>query len=240
MNDNRKELTEGMKDSIPIALGYFAVAFSLGIVAGKVGLTPMQGFLSSILNHASAGEYAEFTVIGAGAPYLEMAIVILVTNARYLLMSCALSQKFAPGSPMLHRILTGFGITDEIFGISIARKGYLNPYYSYGAMLLAIPAWAAGTAIGIAAGNILPTAVVSALSVALYGMFLAIIIPPAKEDKVVLGLVIISFLVSFLFGRIPVTAKLSGSTRTILLTVVISAAAAICFPRREDPQNRSI
>ncbi|MBE5870579.1 MAG: AzlC family ABC transporter permease [Lachnospiraceae bacterium] len=229
-----------MKDSIPIALGYFAVAFSLGIVAGKVGLTPMQGFLSSILNHASAGEYAEFTVIGAGAPYLEMAIVILVTNARYLLMSCALSQKFAPGSPMLHRILTGFGITDEIFGISIARKGYLNPYYSYGAMLLAIPAWAAGTAIGIAAGNILPTAVVSALSVALYGMFLAIIIPPAKEDKVVLGLVIISFLVSFLFGRIPVTAKLSGSTRTILLTVVISAAAAICFPRREDPQNRSI
>ncbi len=239
MNDNRKELTEGMKDSIPIALGYFAVAFSLGIVAGKVGLTPLQGFLSSILNHASAGEYAEFTVIGAGAPYLEMAIVILVTNARYLLMSCALSQKFAPGSPMLHRILTGFGITDEIFGISIARKGYLNPYYSYGAMLLAIPAWAAGTAIGIAAGNILPTAVVSALSVALYGMFLAIIIPPAKEDKVVLGLVLISFLVSFLLGRIPVAAELSGSTRTILLTVVISAAAAICFPRREAPQNRS-
>ena len=237
MNNNRKELTEGMKDSIPIALGYFAVAFSLGIVAGKVGLTPLQGFLSSILNHASAGEYAEFTVIGAGAPYLEMALVILVTNARYLLMSCALSQKFAPDSPMLHRILTGFGITDEIFGISIARKGYLNPYYSYGAMLLAIPAWAAGTAIGIAAGNILPTAVVSALSVALYGMFLAIIIPPAKENKIVLGLVLFSFLASFLLGKIPVAAQLSGSTRTILLTVVISAAAAIFFPRKEEKQQ---
>ena len=130
-----------MYDSIPIALAYFAVAFSLGIMARKAGLTPFQGFLSSMLNHASAGEYAEFTVIEAGAPYIEMALVILITNARYLLMSCALSQRFAPDAPLIHRVLVGFGITDEIFGISIARPGNVNPFYTYGAMALALPAW---------------------------------------------------------------------------------------------------
>ena len=162
---NKRAFSKGMYDSIPIALAYFAVAFSLGIMARKAGLTPFQGFLSSMLNHASAGEYAEFTVIEAGAPYIEMALVILITNARYLLMSCALSQRFAPDAPLIHRVLVGFGITDEIFGISIARPGNVNPFYTYGAMALALPAWSSATAIGIVAGNILPASAVSALSI---------------------------------------------------------------------------
>lgn len=222
-----------MYDSIPIALAYFAVAFSLGIMAKKAGLTPFQGFLSSILNHASAGEYAEFTVIAAGAPYVEMALVILITNARYLLMSCSLSQRFAPDAPVYHRLLVGFGITDEIFGISIGRPGALNPFYSYGAMAITLPSWSVGTAIGIAAGNILPGAVVSALSVALYGMFLAIIIPPTRKNKVIGGIIAVSFLLSGLFSRIPFTAGLSESMRTIILTVLIAGAAAILFPVKE-------
>ena len=189
MNRNINAFKNGICDGFPIALGYFAVAFSLGIVARKAGLNPFQGFLSSILNHASAGEYAEFTVIMANASYFEMAFVILVTNIRYLLMSCALSQRFAPDIPLFHRLFVGFGITDEIFGISIARAGMLNPWYNYGAMAIALPCWAAGTAMGIVAGNILPVSAVSALSVALYGMFLAVIIPASRTDKIVGGVV---------------------------------------------------
>ena len=155
----------------PLHLPISQLHFHLELWQEKAGLTPFQGFLSSMLNHASAGEYAEFTVIEAGAPYIEMALVILITNARYLLMSCALSQRFAPDAPLIHRVLVGFGITDEIFGISIARPGNVNPFYTYGAMALALPAWSSATAIGIVAGNILPACAVSALSVALYGMF---------------------------------------------------------------------
>ena len=230
---NKRAFSKGMYDSIPIALAYFAVAFSLGIMARKAGLTPFQGFLSSMLNHASAGEYAEFT----GAPYIEMALVILITNARYLLMSCALSQRFAPDAPLIHRVLVGFGITDEIFGISIARPGNVNPFYTYGAMALALPAWSSATAIGIVAGNILPASAVSALSVALYGMFLAIVIPPTKKNKVLGGVVLISFVFSGLFTWIPVTKTLSASMRTIILTIVIAGAAAVLFPVKDETQE---
>ena len=230
---NKRAFSKGMYDSIPIALAYFAVAFSLGIMARKAGLTPFQGFLSSMLNHASAGEYAEFTVIEAGAPYIEMALVILITNARYLLMSCALSQRFAPDAPLIHRVLVGFGITDEIFGISIARPGNVNPFYTYGAMALALPAWSSATALGI----ILPASAVSALSVALYGMFLAIVIPPTKKNKVLGGVVLISFVFSGLFTWLPVTKTLSASMRTIILTIVIAGAAAVLFPVKDETQE---
>lgn len=237
-NQNKTAFTNGIRDGSPIALGYFAVAFSLGIVARKAGLTPFQGFLSSILNHASAGEYAEFTVIMANAPYFEMAIVILITNMRYLLMSCALSQRFAPDSPLGHRFLVGFGITDEIFGISIGKVGVLNPWYSYGAMAIALPAWAMGTAMGIVAGNILPASAVSALSVALYGMFVAIIIPAARADRVVCGVVLVSFLASFVVSRISLLDGLSDSMKISLLTVLIAGAAAALFPVKEDGPGR--
>lgn len=146
------------------------MAFTLGIAARSAGLTAFQGFLASLLNNASAGEYAGFTLIAAGAAYWEVALMTLITNARYLLMSCALSQKFAPDTPLRHRFLVGYDVTDEIFGIAIARPGSLDPYYNYGAMLVAMPGWAVGTALGILAGDVLPLRVVSALSVALYGM----------------------------------------------------------------------
>lgn len=234
MNRNKNAFINGVRDGIPIALGYFAVAFSLGIVAKKAGLDPFQGFLSSMLNHASAGEYAEFTVIVANAPYIEMAFVILVTNIRYLLMSCALSQKFAPDISFWHRLLVGFGITDEIFGISIGRTGTLNPYYNYGAMSIALPSWSMGTALGIVAGNILPPSVVSALSVALYGMFVAIIIPASKADRIVGGVVVVSFLASFAVSVIPLFDHMSDSMKISLLTVIIAGIAAVLFPVKDE------
>ena len=143
MNDkfSRKVFCDGIRDGFPIALGYFAVSFSLGIAARHAGFTPMQGFLASLLNNASAGEYAAFTLIAAQATYLEVAIITLIANARYLLMSCALAQKFSPSTPFFHRLIIAYDVTDELFGITIARPGILNPYYTYGAILLAAPAW---------------------------------------------------------------------------------------------------
>ena len=234
---NRKVFCDGMRAGFPIALGYFAVSFSLGIAARKAGLTPLQGFFASLFNNASAGEYAAFTLIAAHATYLEVAIITLIANARYLLMSCALAQRCAPGMPFYHRLIVGYDVTDELFGITIARPGYLNPFYTYGAILLAAPAWALGTAFGIMAGNALPLRIVSALSVALYGMFLAIIIPPAKKDKVVGVLVVISFALSFVCGYLPLISKLSDGTRTILLTVLIAGAAAILFPVKDTQKE---
>lgn len=231
---NREIFIQGMRDGIPIGLGYLAVSFSLGIAARNVGMNAFQGFLVSILNNASAGEYAGFTVIGADAAYLEIILVTLIANARYLLMSCALSQKFHPSTKLIHRLIVGYDVTDEIFGISIAQEGYLNPFYSYGAIAVAAPAWSIGTAIGVMVGNVLPASLVSALSVALFGMFIAIIIPPAKKDKVVAAIVIVCFASSYAFSVLPVISSLSEGTRTIILTVVISAAAALLFPRKED------
>ncbi len=234
MLTNSNWYKKGLRDGIPIALGYFAVAFTLGIAAKKAGLTAFQAALTAALTNASAGGYAAFTLIASGAGYLEMAVTQLIVNARYLLMSCSLSQKLAPDTPLRHRLLIAFDITDEIFGISSAVKGALNPYYNYGAMTVAIPGWALGTFFGVVSGNILPANIVSALSVGLYGMFLAIIIPPAKQNKIIAGIIIISMAASFMFSILPLLSAISSGLRVIILTVVISLAAALLFPVKEE------
>ena len=236
--ERRSVFLSGVRDGVPIGLGYLAVAFSLGIAARNAGLNAFQGFLISLLNNASAGEYAAFTVIAADSGFLEMALITLITNARYLLMSCSLSQKFSPDTPLYHRLLVGYDVTDELFGIAIARPGYLDPFYSYGAFLPAIPGWAIGTALGVTAGSVLPARLVSALSVALFGMFLAIIIPPSKKNPVVLGCVAVSFAASWLCSVLPLVRTLSEGTRTILLTVVIASAAALLFPVKDEPEQK--
>lgn len=232
--DDKKVLGQGMRDAVPIGLGYLAVSFSLGIAAQNAGLNPFQAFLASLLCNASAGEYVGFTLISAGASYIETAIMTLVANLRYILMSCAMSQRIKPETGLGHRALMGCDITDELFAIAIARPGYLNPYYTYGAMISSIPFWAIGTALGAIAGNLLPLRLVSALSVALYGMFLAVIIPPAKGDKVIAVLIVICFLLSYLVSTLAVFSGISEGTRTIILTVLISAAAAALFPKGQE------
>ena len=235
-NSRRSVYFEGLRDGFPIGLGYFAVSFSLGIAARNAGLTVTQGLLSSLLCNASAGEYALFTLIGSGAACVEIALATLIINARYLLMSCALSQRMSPDMPFYHRFFVGFDVTDELFGITIARPGCVEPRYFYGAMTASIPMWAAGTALGIFMGNLLPARIVSALSVALYGMFLAIIVPPAKENRVVLGCVLSAFAASAAFAFLPVLRDLSSGNRTIILTVVISALAAVLLPRPAEEE----
>ncbi len=237
--DNRSAFAKGFRDGIPISLGYFAVAFSLGIAARNAGLTAFQAMLMSILNNASAGEFAAFTLIGAGAGYGEVALMTLVTNARYLLMSCSLSQKLDPKTPLIPRLIIGYDVTDEIFGVSIAYPGKLNPWYTYGVILIAVPGWALGTYLGVLMGSALPTRLVSALSVALYGMFIAIIIPPARENRVIAGLVAVSMILSWLVASIEWFNFLSSGMQVILLTVLISAFAAWKFPVRDDDEEEA-
>ncbi len=239
--DNKLAFRKGLRVGFPIALGYFAVAFSLGFMAKKCGLTPLQGFIGSLFTRASAGEYGVYTLVQQHADYISVIAMCLITNLRYLLMSTALSQKFAPETPQFLRILTGFCVTDEIFGVSIAYSGPLNPWYTFGAFAISSPFWASGTMFGIIAGSVLPARAVSALSVALYGMFIAIIIPPGKKDKAVLIAVAAGFLLSFLANRMDLIRNLglSSGTITILLTILISAAAALAAPRTPEKNQEA-
>lgn len=233
----RKDFIDGLKDGIPIGAGYFAVAFSLGILAKRAGLNAIEGFFASLLNVASAGEYALFTSIASKASYFEISIATFIINARYFLMSCSLAQRIDTNTSFFHRFLVGYGVTDEIFGISVSRGTFLSPFYNYGAMLVSIPLWSIGTALGILAGNNLSERFVSALSVALYGMFIAIIIPPCKKNLVISGGVISGFALSYLFSILPVVKEISSGTRTIILTVLISSICSIIRPVEEGNEN---
>lgn len=228
---------KGMRDGLPIGLGYFAVSFSLGIIAKKGGLTPIIGFISSLFTRASAGEYAIYSLIAVGGTFWQAFVISVIANARYLLMNCALSQKFSEKTGILTRILVGCCCTDEIFGISISWPGKLKPAYPFGATVVAGPMWALGTALGIIAGGALPARAVSALSVALYGMFLAIIVPPSKKDRAVMIAVLVSFASSFLFAYTPYINKISSGTRTIILTILISAVAALIKPVEDKEEG---
>ena len=212
-SENKTWFARGLRAGVPIGLGYFAVAFTLGLAARSAGLTACLAPLSSLLLHAAAGE--------------------VVANARYLLMSFSLSQKLRPETGLIHRLILGWYVTDEVFGVSISAPGYLNPWYTYGAIALACPGWAAGTCLGVILGNIFPASVVSALSVGLYGMFIAIFVPPARESRTIRGLVLVSMGLSFFVNRASMFAGVSSGIKTILLTVILSAAAAILFPIRE-------
>lgn len=223
----------GFRDGIPIGLGYLAVAFSLGMFARSMGVGPWQGFFASLTTIASAGEYAGFSLIGADGGYWELALLIFVTNCRYLLMSCSLSQKVRPGTGTLLRLGMGTFVTDEIFGAGIARPGYCEPAYIFGLASSSVLPWALGTALGITVGSVLPGPVVASLSLALYGMFLAIIIPETRRSTIVAGVVAAGFLLSFLFSRIPPLSGIGEGMRVILLTVGIAGAAAALFPVKE-------
>lgn len=236
MRENRENYKKGLRDGIPIGLGYLAVSFTLGIAAKNAGLTAFQATVMSVSNNTSAGEFAALGLIGMGASYWEMAVTQLIINLRYLLMSCALSQKIETHMPIWHRFLLGFGVTDEIFGISIRAEGKarLNPFYTYGAMSVAVPGWALGTCLGVVVGNVLPARLVSALSVALYGMFLAVILPPTRKNPVLAGVVAAAMAASYLFECLPMPGFLTSGMKIIVLTIIIAGIAAILFPVKEE------
>ena len=239
LTDRKKWFLKGIRDGVPIMLGYFAVSIALGISARNAGMTAPQATLASALIMASAGQYIGFTLIAAGASYLEVVVMEAIANARYLLMSCALSQKLDPRLPLRHRLLMGLWITDEIFGVSVSVEGRLNPYYNYGMAAVATPGWALGTLAGVVLGNVLPVRVVSALSVGLFGMFMSIFVPPARKNRVIAGLVAFSFAASYAFNALAWFDAISSGMKIIILTVVISLGAALLFPVEGEGEHEA-
>lgn len=229
----------GIQDGIPIGLGYFAVSFTFGMMAVSGGLTAWQAVLISLTNLTSAGQFAGLGIIVAGGSMWEMALTQLVINLRYCLMSFSLSQKLENNISTGHRLAVAFGVTDEIFGVSASQEGRLSPWYNYGVMSMAIPGWTLGTLVGAVLGNVLPGFLVSALNVAIYGMFLAVIIPPAKKNKSVLGVVIGAMAISTVFAVVPVLNKVSSGFVIIITTLIVAGLAAHFSPIPEEKEAES-
>lgn len=225
---------KGIKDGIPIFLGYLAVSFTFGIAAKNAGISVGEAVIISATNVTSAGQFAALDIIANSASYIEMAITQFIINLRYSLMSSALSQKISHKMPFLHRFVMAFGVTDEIFALSANVDGKLSPFYSYGMMSVAIPGWTLGTLLGVISGNLLPQRVLSALSVALYGMFIAIVVPPTRKSKVLAGIVSVSMLLSFAFVKLPFLREVSSGFRIIILTIIIAGVASFLFPIKEN------
>ena len=226
----------GLRDGIPICMGYFAVSFALGITARGIGMNALQAGLMSAGMVASAGEFAAIVLISSSAGIIEMISTCIVVNLRYFLMSCSLSQKLSPDLPFYHRFLLPYCITDEIFGLSSAVPGYLDPRYSYGMTIVSVAGWTTGTVLGVLLGNIMPPFIVNALSVSLYGMFLAIIIPPSRKDRFIAALVAVSMAASGLFSVLPLLKTISGGFKVIILTLLIAGAAAFIRPVDDSDQ----
>ena len=224
---NQMNFKRGIQDGIPIGLGYFAVSFTFGMMAVSGGLTAWQAVLISLTNLTSAGQFAGLGIIIAGGSMWEMALTQLVINLRYCLMSFSLSQKLEKNISTGHRLAVAFGVTDEIFGVSASQEGRLSPWYNYGVMSMAIPGWTLGTLVGAVLGNVLPGFLVSALNVAIYGMFLAVIIPPAKKNRSVLGVVV------------PVLNKVSSGFVIIITTLIVAGLAAHFCPIPEEREAES-
>ena len=230
----KQEIQSGCRDGIPIALGYFSVSFSFGIMAMGGGLSVFQAALTSLTNMTSAGQFAGLQIVIAGGTLLEMAATQLIINLRYALMSLSLSQKLSEKVTMRQRLVIAFANTDEIFAVAMAHGKELSFSYMIGLQSLPILGWTAGTACGAAAGSVLPASVNSALSVALYGMFMAVVIPAAKKAVSVLPVVLLSAFMSCLLYYVPAFKGISAGMSIILCTVAVSAAGAVLFPLPEE------
>lgn len=229
----------GIKDGIPVALGYFAVSFTFGMAVVSDGFSVWHAVLISLTNVTSAGQFAGLSIIAAGGSLLEMALTQLIINLRYCLMSFSLAQKLGSNTKIYHRFLMAFGVTDEIFALGASCKGRLRPTYHYGIMAIAIPGWVFGTLVGGIFGNILPAFIMSSLGIAIYGMFLAIILPPAKHDKSILYVVLAAMLISGIFAIAPILKNISSGFVIIITTVIVAAIAAKIKPieKEKDDSN---
>lgn len=230
----KQDFQWGLKDGVPIALGYFSVSFSFGILALGGGLTIFQAALTSLANVTSAGQFAGLQIIIAGGTLLEMVLTQFIINLRYALMSLSLSQKLSGKVTFCQRLLIAFANTDEIFAVAMAHGKELTYPYMAGLQILPILGWTAGTAVGAAAGSMLPKAVNSALSVALYGMFIAVVIPVAKKVRPVLIVSVLAVIMSCLLYYLPVFSGISAGVSIILCTVAASALGAVLFPVPEE------
>lgn len=232
-----KDLKKGMHDGIPIALGYVSVSFTFGLMAVSAGMTWWQALLISMTNLTSAGQFAGLDIMIAGGGMVEMALTQFVINLRYALMSISLTQKLDSGFNVITRLVAGFGVTDEIFAVSVSRNKWVSKYYMAGLISVPYVGWAGGTAAGALLGGVLPDIVSNALGIAIYGMFLAIIIPQARSDSRCLKVILISVILSCCFKWIPFINKLSSGFIIIICAVIASTIGAVLYPLNDNEEN---
>ena len=237
MNSEKLTFREGISDGIPIGLGYLSVSFSFGIAAVSQGLPWLAATIISMSNLTSAGQVAGLGIITAAGTLLEMALAQLIINMRYALMSLSLSQKLDSSFTTPHRFLAAFGITDEIFAVSSGKTKDITPQYMYGLILVPFICWSTGTLLGGIAGSILPETLCSALGIAIYGMFIAIFIQPARKSMGVFVTVVISAGLSCCLEFIPVFDNVSSGFSVIICTLVAATAGAVFFPRKEADEE---
>lgn len=230
------EFRRGLKDGFPIFMGYFAVSVAFGILAVEKGCTIVQSVLISLCNLTSAGQFAGLTVIAGMGSLLELALSQLIINLRYVLMSISLSQKLAEDASGFWRWIIGFAVTDEIYAVAIGNEKIHRNYF-LGLMITPIVGWTMGTFVGAVLGNILPALITDALGVALYGMFIAIVIPETKENRHVLATVCAAIALSAAFFYIPALKPVPDGFKIILCTLAASLLGAVCFPVREEVED---
>lgn len=231
---NKQELKNGIRDGMPICLGYLSVSMAFGLTAVKAGMPVWAAVLMSLTNLTSAGQFAGTNLLLAQSSYIELMVTTFIINIRYFLMSLSVSQKVNKQFGLKERLIASFGVTDEVFAVSMQHKGELSFSYMLGLIGTPILGWTSGTFIGAVATSLLPAALTDAMGIALYGMFIAIIIPPAREQKSVMIAVILAIAASYAFAYVPFLSVFSGGWSVIIITVVVSALVAWLFPIPEE------
>ena len=230
MSQVENSYQKGLKDGIPIALGYISVSFTFGMMAVSYGLDVWFAVVISLMNLTSAGQFSALTLMVEQASLVELALSQVIINLRYALMSLSLTQKLAPKTSTIHRALMSFAMTDEIFAVSSSLNKKVGSTYFYGLMTLPIVGWTLGTLLGGVFFDLLPASIQSALSIAIYGMFIAIIIPPARKEKSVLIVVVIGALVSAILNGLHVSSGFS----VIICAFIAAGLGALLFPLKEE------
>ena len=231
---NWNEYKNGVQTGLPVGLGYFSVSFGFGAMAVAQGLKALDATLISASNLTSAGQFAGLTLIVAMGTLWEMIVTQIVINCRYSLMSLALSQRMGERIGFFPRLFIAFFNTDEIFALAMARPKPLTVPFLLGLGTLPFFGWTGGTLMGALAGSVLPQDIRAALGVMLYGMFIAIVVPPAKQEKPVLITVILALILSCLFSWVPALQAVSAGISIVICTVAAAAIAAVLFPTEEE------
>ncbi len=233
-----QEYRKGLLHGLPIALGYLSVSFAFGIQASAAGLWPWQALLISLTNVTSAGQVAGLQLMVGGAGLTEMALTQLTINLRYALMSLSLGQKLDGSMTLFHRLTISFCNTDEIFLVASGQPGKVGRAYLYGLTIGPYIGWALGTFLGAVAGDLLPASVTAALGMAIYGMFLAIVLPPFRQEKPIRFVVLFASGMSCLMAFVPALSFVTGGFRIILCAVAASALAAWLCPRADEDEGK--
>ena len=233
----KQEFTQGIKDGIPICLGYFSVSMAFGMTAVMNGLPVWSAVLMSLTNVTSAGQFAGANILIALGGMAELIFTTFIINIRYFLMSLSVSQKVATDMSIWQRLAVSFGITDEVFAVSMQRRGELTAVYMAGLILTPVIGWTMGTLTGAVATSFMPKALSDAMGIALYGMFIAIIMPDARKEKSVLYTIIMAVAASYAFTYLPILNKVSSGWVIIIITIAVSAIAATLFPIKVEEEE---